>query len=388
MNKDVDKSEPQYTFPAIRGIQAGKEYYSTMCSLRLLTKLFLFDEEELPPELRSQRILNKGRLPSITKYLIENSKDYIFSSITASIDGDVEFIPFSGNNTGDKIGTLKIPMSSKIIINDGQHRRAAIEQALKERPEIGSDTISVVLFIDSGLKNSQQMFADLNQHAVRPTKSLGILYDHRDPFARFILTLIRDVPIFRDRVELEKISISNRSLKFFTLSSIYQANCALLGKTMISKQINNDEEKIAKDFWIHISECIPEWKLLMQHKVSTDELRRDYIHSHGIAIHALGIAGFGLLNTYPTSWKKIISNKLPQVDWSRSNYQTWEGRTTIGGVVSKTRNNLILTSNFIKKVFDVPLTEEENRIEKKLEKNQQPKKEDKKEEEETILVEK
>ena len=385
MNIDKDKSEPQYTFPAIRGIQAGKEYYATMCPLRLLSKLFLFDEEELPPELRSQRIINKGRLPAITKYLIENSKDYIFSSITASIDGDVEFIPFSGNNTVDKIGTLKIPMSSKIIINDGQHRRAAIEQALKERPEIGTDTISVVFFIDSGLKNSQQMFADLNQHAVRPTKSLGILYDHRDPFARFILTLVRDVPIFRDRVELEKISISNRSLKFFTLSSVYQANCALLGKTTLSKEINDEEKKIAKDFWIHVSEYIPEWKLLMQHKVSTDELRKDYIHAHGIAIHALGIAGYGLLNTYPNNWKKIISNKLSQINWSRSNHQTWEGRTTIGGVVSKTRNNLILTSNFIKIVFNVPLTDEENKIEKKLEKRAQPKE---KEKEETILIEK
>ena len=132
--------------------------------------MFLFDEEELPAEFRAQRILNKGRIPLISKYLIDNPKDYVFSSITASIDGDVQFIPFGGNDSKNKIGELKIPMSAKIIINDGQHRRAAIEQALKERPEIGSDTISVVFFIDGGLKKSQQMFADLNQHAVRPYK--------------------------------------------------------------------------------------------------------------------------------------------------------------------------------------------------------------------------
>jgi DNA sulfur modification protein DndB len=174
------------------------------------------------------------------------------------------------------------------------------------------------------------------------------------------------VPIFRDRVELEKISISNRSLKFFTLSSVYQANSALLGKNTVNKTIDEEEEKIAEEFWVFISEHIPEWRLLMQHKVSADELRRDYIHSHGIAIHAIGIAGNGLLNTYPNEWKKIIKEKLAQVDWSRSNYKIWEGRTTISGVVSKTRNNLILTSNYLKKIFDVPLTEEENRIEKRL----------------------
>ena len=152
MRTSLNPSEPYYTFPAIRGIQAGKEYYTAMCPLRLLPKLFLFDEEELPPELRSQRVLNKGRVPTITKYIIDNFNDYIFSSITASIDGDVEFLPFTEDKSKDKIGHLKIPMSSRIIINDGQHRRAAIESALKERPDIGSDTISVVFFIDAGLK--------------------------------------------------------------------------------------------------------------------------------------------------------------------------------------------------------------------------------------------
>jgi len=354
--------DPYYTFPAIRGIQASREYYTTMCSLRLIPKIFLFDEE-LPAELRAQRILNKGRIPMISKYLTDNPQDYVFSSITASIDGDVEFIPYGGTDSKNKIGELKIPMNSKIIINDGQHRRAAIEQALKELPEIGSDTISVVFFIDSGLKKSQQMFADLNQHAVRPTKSLGILYDHRDPFSRFIIRLISNVPIFKDRVELEKISISNRSLKFFTLSTIYQANRALLGKNKVNESVSDDEYKIATEFWTALSDRIPEWKLLMVHKVSPDELRRDYIHAHGVALHALGIAGHSLLEKHQDDWKKYLRN-LESVDWSRSNSKTWEGRATIGGVVSKARTNLMLTANYLKKTFELPLTVEEQKLEK------------------------
>ena len=355
-------SDPFYTFPAIRGIQANREYYTTMCSLRLIPKLFLFDEEELPVEFRAQRILNKGRIPQISKYLIDNVTDYVFSSITASIDGDVEFVPY-GDSSKNKIGELKIPMSSKIIINDGQHRRAAIEQALKERPEIGSDTISVVFFIDGGLKRSQQMFADLNQHAVRPTKSLGILYDHRDPFSRFNMKMISSVPIFKDRVELEKISISNRSLKFFTLSSIYQANRALLGKTKINETVGEDEYKLAMEFWTVLSENIPEWKLLILHKVTADELRRDYIHAHGVALHAMGLAGHSLLEKHPRDWKKYLKN-LESIDWSRTNSKTWEGRATIGGVVSKARTNLMLTANYLKKVLDLPLTAEEQKLEK------------------------
>ena len=62
----------------------------------------------------------------------------------------------------------------------GQHRRAAIEEAIKEKPELADETIAIVFFKDKGLKKSQQMFADLNRYAVKPSKSLGVLYDHKD----------------------------------------------------------------------------------------------------------------------------------------------------------------------------------------------------------------
>src|SRR5437660_11456132 len=83
----------EYVFPAIRGIQAGREYYVSMCPLRLIPRIFLFDEDELRPELRAQRILNKARIPEIAGYLLGNPKDYVFSALTASIDGEVHFVP-------------------------------------------------------------------------------------------------------------------------------------------------------------------------------------------------------------------------------------------------------------------------------------------------------
>src|SRR5699024_12456719 len=78
------------------------------------------------------------------------------------------------------LGTLCVPMDAQILINDGQHRRKAIEDALDARPELGQDNIPVLFFVDEGLKRSQQMFADLNKYAIRPSPSLASLYDHRD----------------------------------------------------------------------------------------------------------------------------------------------------------------------------------------------------------------
>lgn len=350
-----------YLFTAIRGIQAGREYYIIMCPLRLISRLFQFNEEELPPELRAQRVLNKARIPQIVRYMVDNPKEYVYSSLTASIDGKVSFRAFT--ETGDnKMGLLVVPMTARLIINDGQHRRAAIEEALKIMPELGNETISVVLFIDAGLKRSQQMFSDLNQHAVRPTRSLGILYDHRDNIARLVLRLGQVVPIFKNRVELERTTISNRSLKLFTLNNVYNATSALLAKRNTKEKITQQEENLAAEFWSEVAKQIPEWQLLLEDKVSSAELRRGYIHAHGIVLHALGAAGHDLIARYPGNWKERLQ-ALRKVDWSRSN-PLWEGKAMLGGRINKTQMNVALTTIAIKQVLGLELTPEEKKAER------------------------
>lgn len=349
-------------FPAIRGVQAGKEYYVTLFPLKLIPKIFIFDESEIPPKMRAQRVLNHARIPQIANYIISNPKDYVFSSLTASIDGRVEFTPFGEKGNFSKIGTISIPLTARFIINDGQHRRAAIEEALKSRPELGNESISVVLFLDSGLKRSQQMFADLNKHAVQPTRSLGILYDSRDPLAKLALELADTVPIFKGLTDFEKSTISNRSIKLFTLSSIYQATQSLLKKTKNSLNISPEEHQTAFDYWDEVAKNIPEWGLIIDRKVTSSELRKDYVHVHGVILHALGIAGKTLLEKSPDTWKQELI-KLRSVDWSRSNASLWEGRAMIGGRISKAQMNLVLTSNAIKNILGLPLSGEEQQAE-------------------------
>mgnify|MGYP003318817329 CR=1 FL=1 len=176
-----------YGFDAIRGIQAGREFYVAMCPLKIIPKLFIFNDHDIPPQLRAQRTLSGTRIPAIKNYILNNPNDYIFSSLTASVDGTIKFTPAASLGEQGKLGRLYISMESRLLINDGQHRRKAIEEALKERSELGHDMISVVFFQDNGLKRSQQMFSDLNKNAVKPTKSLNILYDHRDNFSKFIV---------------------------------------------------------------------------------------------------------------------------------------------------------------------------------------------------------
>src|SRR5580700_4269042 len=99
----------EYVFPAIRGVQAGREYYVTMCPLRLIPRLFVFDDEELPPELRAQRNLNRARVPEIARYITENRDSYVFSALTASVDADIRFDPYGELGSDRRVGTLTIP---------------------------------------------------------------------------------------------------------------------------------------------------------------------------------------------------------------------------------------------------------------------------------------
>jgi DNA sulfur modification protein DndB len=139
-----------------------------MWSLRMLKQISIFDEQELPPDLRAQRVINRGRIPEIASYMIDNPKDYIFSAITASIDSPVNFESLKVEGGNSRLGMLQVPMDAKFIINDGQHRRAAILSALEQKPELATETIAVVFFLDLGLAHSQQMFADLTPEFKSP----------------------------------------------------------------------------------------------------------------------------------------------------------------------------------------------------------------------------
>ena len=318
-----------HVFEAVRGRQAGHDFYIAMCTLKAVSKIFTFKDADIPAEHRAQRTLRKSRIPRIRDYMLQNPADYTFSSITVSVDGKVLFRPTSG---GSDTGTISISQNASILINDGQHRAAAIKEAVEEDPELGRDNISVVFFEDLDLKKSQQMFADLNKHAVKPTKSLGILYDRRNDFATFVVDMTRQVDVFRNRIEMEKTSISNRSTKFFTLSGIEMATKDLLGK---SKNLSEREKKTAITFWNEVGKNIPEWGLLMDKKVTPAEIRNEYVHANTNMLEAIAIAGNKLIKKFPNNWRRKLAG-LQGVDWGRTNPE-WDGKIIIRGKMTKTK---------------------------------------------------
>lgn len=351
----------EYVFPAIRGVQAHREYYVSQCPLRLIPRLFEFDEADLPAEVRAQRMINRSRLPEIASYMAENRDSYVFSALTASVDADVKFDLIPGLTDSSRLGLLRIPMTARFVINDGQHRRGAIELALEADPTLGDETIAVVFFLDRGLERSQQMFADLNRYAVRPSSSLGVLYDHRDPWSNVARAVVSESALLRDLVEKEKTSLAPRSRKLFTLSAIRIATKALFaGRNETDHDLTVQQ---ATSFWDGISHAFPEWTLVHNNQLAAGEVRTDFIHPYGTVLHSLGRLGNSILaNDLEVDWVSV-GRRLGELDWSKDNRALWDGRAMIAGRVSKANNNVVLTTNALKKHLGLPLSPEERRIE-------------------------
>lgn len=336
--------EAYFAFQAVKGIQANKEYFIAMVPLATIPKLFVFTDDELSPEVRAQRTLNKSRIPEMCNYIIKNPNSYVFSSLAVSVDSNIMFIPVSDNTPC--LGTIRIPMNAKCLINDGQHRKAAIEAALKKNPKLRYEHISVVFYHDLGLKHSQQMFSDLNRYAIRPTKSLTILYDDRDHLSCLVREMTQELPIFAGYVEMEKTSISNRSRKLFTLSAIYHGTKALLKDLEVSP---TEQKTIATAFWLAIYNETEEWQAVIQNHIKAADVRRDYICSLGVTLSALGMAGNTLLKSKPENWQEAIAI-LSSVNWNKQS-DTWANLVVVNDRVVSSKTTEAGLARYFERLF-------------------------------------
>jgi DNA sulfur modification protein DndB len=347
-------------FPAMRGTIGQREYYSCLMKLSTVPKMFTFrDWVEFAPEDREQRVLNVKRVPDIARYMLENEEGYLFSSITASYRCEVKFKPLGEN--GQSIGTLEMDFeNANFVINDGQHRCAAIVHALKENPSLGDETISVLLFNYESIERVQQMFSDLNRFVAKTSKSLDILYDKRDALANVVLEVCERVPAFVNLVEKDAMSLPARSSKLFTLAALYDANKELLAAQKADEEVSRNElVETATDYWTALSEVMPDWQKVKAGQITPIALRQERISTHSVVMRALGAVGAELLAHHPDDWKGQLL-ELNNVDWSKRN-PDWENVCIVANSVVSNRQARAATKAYLKHRLNLPLTEVEQK---------------------------
>lgn len=318
--------------PATRGKMGETEFFTGVFPLGAVAKLFAYDPDKMTnllPEQRSQRALKKNRVPEIAEYILEHD-DYVFSSITVSVAGDLEFEPVE---EGSDIGTLKLPLGVEFTVNDGQHRVAGIAEALTHDVTLENDSISVVILPDNGRERSQQIFSDLNRTVHKTSKSLDILFDHRLPINRITMMCVEKVPLFKGKIDKERVSLSVNARQFATLSGLQSANVQLLGD--IDESIDPEDygwfEHLAIEFWTTVTNYVEPWSEIASGDVKPHDARAAYISSYALALWAVGSAGKTAMDQDADGWQDIVKS-FAGIDWRKSNPE-WRGICMTGNEV-------------------------------------------------------
>ncbi len=348
------------SFPAIKGQQANDEYYIVMCPLKRLKRIFSFDEGQLPVDKRAQRIINEERIPDIANYILDNRDNYVFSALTACIDGLSEFVAIGDSKHEQKIGTLVIDEDAELFITDGQHRNAAIQEALTQDPTLGNETISIVFFASKSLEERQKIFKDLNLYPVRTDASLSITYGDK-PDAILSKTIIFESEKLRKLVHMEKSNLGPRSKKLVSHSAVNTATKSLLGN--ITEANYQELIPVASEYWHEVLANMPSWLLVCNDEASGGEIREESINAYSVTFHALGILGHWLLK-HDERWKQTLK-RLRDVNWSRSNVE-WAGRCVVNGGMYNNTKAAKLTCAKIKQLIGVELSDSEIAAEQAL----------------------
>ena len=382
----AEKARTTMTVPALKGHMGGVDYYVITLPFSIVTRYATTADDNLPVNLRRNRKVTPRRFAEISKYIIKNLDDYRFSAITCTfgVDDDkrqpLKWEPAQPTGDASLIGLLTLDQRDPLIIVDGQHRYGAIKKVLEDNSELGDERITVVLFPYINVQEAQQLFSDLNRTAKKTTKSLDILFDHRDIVNRVVQRLVERVSVFRGRINLEDTSVARQSQDIFTIATIYQATKPIirgayqagllnerLGEPDPETDMPKDNEGLYIDFltevWEFIAQQFPEWSQVATGTANIVNIRGDFLHWHSGVISAVGEFVAESMRQLGNNWQEAVKNALthPQTHGWRRDANEWQGIITAATQVMP--RSLVLPSlkSYLKKLAGLTLTDADTR---------------------------
>lgn len=363
-------------FEAARGQQGELEYYVTTMRFGELAKNVGYAERELgegaemPAELARQRKLNIKRVREEMKpYLLQNS-DHFFSAIAVEVvrpgdqSHDIKFVPNADN---PDFGRIQFDGTELLQAVDGQHRLKAIQLAVQEQPELARESIAVVFLPHRSIQRSQQLFSDLNRYAKTPSKTLGLLFEHREFAARVAKSWAKNCRAFKDgRTNMETNSLVVKSKHLITLSVLYECARSLIAKDYEKKKWDREEleaeaERVGRQLseWYDevVIPALPEIELAITGGIKPVDLRSRYVYPHSVGWRAIATAVRAAKEQRPNNWKDVVTRGLSAIDWSITNQSEWEGSALVAGAMANRRQNIERTATVVMLKLGLDVTE-------------------------------
>ena len=260
---------------------------------------------------------------------------------TAQFPGSIEF------------GQLTLDGTESLYALDGQHRLKSIELAIRQRPELAGEHIAIILVPFGDISKSQTLFSDLNRNAKTPSKSISLLFAHRDPHARIAKRVSDQVPLLRGRMNLESTSLSANARQFMTLSTLYEMVRTLLGA--VNDDITEEEEVCLAGEVVEVFDCLTEaisaWRMVRDDEEHPAYLRQRKLVGHGVAQRALAEVARRARAQMPSGWQQQLmrlcecsDGERPLVDWHLTNPR-WQSVALQGGRVNNTSTSIQLLAD-------------------------------------------
>lgn len=224
--------------PAIRGVIGDMVYYTTTFTFNQIAERVKKIDDELHTSTSLKEQLQRAltsNYQSISDYIISQKEHFFNSLVLAIYDGDPEWNEMEVNFKGEdyySMGFLKLNGEEKIFPVDGQHRVEGIKDALKRSPELGEESISVILIghhkNKEGMEKTRRIFSTLNRYAKPVSPGDIIALDEDDTVAIVTRNMLESFPLFmNENISDDKATkaIAEKDTKSFTsLIKLYETN--------------------------------------------------------------------------------------------------------------------------------------------------------------------
>lgn len=240
--------------PAIRAKIGNWDYYVTTLTFEQVNTYVSKVDDELHKSESLNELIQRSitnNYLSIKEYII-NQQELFFNALVLAVYDDypdwreIEF-KYEGEETY-QMGLLEFPGTHKIFPVDGQHRVEGIKEALKEKPELGSQRIAAI-FIGhkndaEGMQKSRRLFSTLNRYAKPVTMDDIIALDEDDSVAIVTRELLETFDLFtNNRVTKSgnKAILDTDKHSFTSIITLYQCNRELLKLFRVERKRTNPD---------------------------------------------------------------------------------------------------------------------------------------------------
>jgi DNA sulfur modification protein DndB len=342
-------------FPCVQGTMGDWTYYVTVMGVSDLVCEVKFAEEVSPNQDLDSMIQREvsNRAKEIADYLRTNEQRFFGSLIVAAYDGQPRFLPikfgeplFSENG---QVGVLQFDGTEQYYALDGQHRLAAYRlEIARDQNRYKDDQISVIVICHSkdkeGLTRARRLFTTVNRYAKKTSPATHTAMSEDDGVAIVTRRLIREHPLFKQRIKVMVIKNGKPRLAtgnamspadkqyLMAIESFRKCNKDLLPESLVAefakeqKTPNFDslEEAFTKisDRWNKMIKAVEPWSDLLEHGKTVEPYRTS--NGGHVLVRPIGITAFvGAMSTAPDSMtikhiRTVVSTfkDLTQAPWN------------------------------------------------------------------------